>query len=75
MKQPVKAAKNRGEIRIPVRSGRAVPDGEGRVRVAVVTRGARPMLWLGAGPREGIAWIGGLDTLRRIRDALNEALP
>ncbi len=74
-----KVAKRRGEIRVGVRSGSA-SSGEERgafrkVRLAIVTGGpTRPMLWLGAGEREGIAWVCGRDTLLRIRDAITAAL-
>lgn len=66
---------SRGEIRIGVRSGHAAPNGEKRLRIVYVNGGKRPLLWLGAGEREGLAWVAGLDTLRKIRDALNEAIP
>ena len=66
------------EIRIGVRSGAASDrrtNGTRPVKVAVVSGGSRPMLWLGGvGKYEGLAWISGRDTLRRLRDALTEAL-
>jgi hypothetical protein len=66
---------SRGEIRVKVRSGAGAPAGTKRVKLVVVTRGRRPVLWLGAGEHDGLAWVSGEHTLRQIRDALNEALP
>jgi hypothetical protein len=66
------------EIRIGVRSGAAsdsATHGTRPVKVAVVSGGRRPMLWLGGAEKfDGLAWISGRDTLRRLRDALTEVL-
>lgn len=66
------------EIRVGVRSGAGAERQEGQfrqVKVAIVSGGRRPMLWLGDGTEYGgIAWVTGAATLRRIRDALTEVL-
>lgn len=72
-----KNRKRRQEIRVGVRSGSGTSNGTGvfpKVKVAIVSGGSRPMLWLGEGERQGLAWISGRDTLRRLRDALDEIL-
>ena len=70
--------KRRGEIRVRVRSGSASTDGGMRfrkVRIATVGGGPkRPMLWLGAGDTEGVAWVCGRETLLALRDALDAVL-
>lgn len=69
----------RDGIRIGVRSGAAADartNGTKPVKVVFVHGGSRPMIWLGGehGKHDGLAWISGRDTLRRLRDALTEAL-
>ncbi len=73
-----KMAKLRDETRVGVRSGSARSErGPGhfrKVNLAIVSGGRRPMLWLGGGEYDGIAWVCGRDTLTRIRDAITAAL-
>jgi hypothetical protein len=74
-----KTVKRRGEIRVGIRSGSAPADAGPRsfrkIRIAIVGGGpTRPMLWLGAGERDGVAWVCGRDTLLRLRDALTAVL-
>jgi hypothetical protein len=61
-------------VTIKVRSGAGGPNGTRKVKLVSVSGGARPLLWLGAGKFDGLAWVGGVETLRAIRDALDEAL-
>lgn len=66
------------KIRVGVRSGAAArgsSDCFPRIKVAMVSGGRTPMLWLGGEHKhDGLAWICGRATLRRLRDAIDEVL-